>query len=404
MKPGSVLLLGEIHGTMESPAFVLDVACHAARAGLAVVVGLELYAGDQARADTFLASPGTDEDRTVLLASNQWQRSYQDGRNSHAMVDLIEGLRQLRARGSAVRVVMFDAPGGQGGQQRDRDMGRNLAAAVEASPGAMTIVLTGNNHSRITPGVGRNSEYEPMGYVLAGEISADHLVALNVTYGRGSAWICTPGGCGVTELSGRFGQNAWSIEIEEATRPAGHSGWYHIGSITASPPARMSAAEAARVMAQLRSEGAGNGDRSMDLSPPSPPLARPDPSRPLSETELKLQGAWQGWDFNQRFRTWAFWIEGRSFRAEAGPGEWYVGQIVIDTDQDPAWIDFAIEDCNCSFIGSASTGIFEWDGDSLVISAPTPDDPRPQRIVESAGETMRLVPADGIDLLLGEPQ
>ena len=105
LEPGTILLLGEIHGTEESPAFALHTACHAARSGLPVIVGLELRAVEQARVDAFLASSGTDEDRRALLAGSVWQAGYQDGRASHAMVDLIDGLRVMRGEGHEVRVI-----------------------------------------------------------------------------------------------------------------------------------------------------------------------------------------------------------------------------------------------------------------------------------------------------------
>ena len=400
LRPSQVLLLGEIHGTEESPAFALDVACHAVAAGLPVVMGLELNSGDQGRVDAFLASQGTDDDRVALLASNQWQRTYQDGRNSRAMAALVEGLRQLRAEGAVVRVVMFDAPARQGGQQRDRDMGRNLAAAARESPGAMMIVLTGNNHSRIRRGSRRNAEYEPMGYVMAREISSENVIALNVAYGGGSAWICGPD-CGVIELSGRFADRPWSIEIEESTRPPGHSGWYRVGAITASPPARMSDAEAAQVMSRVSPPTASRKVR--EDTEAVNPKALPDAPGPLFPAELRFQGSWQGYDYSQSHKTWAFWIEGRGFRAEGGPDEWYEGRIKLDTGQDPAWIDFIIDDCACAYKGGVSTGVFEWAGDSILISAPTPDDPRPERFDASGGDVMRLVRVDGIGLVLGDP-
>ena len=157
LNPGRVLLLGELHGTVESPAFALDVACHAARAGLPAIVGLELATGEQARVDAFLDSPGSEEDRAALLAGPPWQSSYQDGRASHAMFNLIDGVRRLRLEKLPVRVVMFDAPTAGGGQQRDRNMARNLAEVIAGEPRAMTIVLTGNRHSRTTKGSARNS-------------------------------------------------------------------------------------------------------------------------------------------------------------------------------------------------------------------------------------------------------
>ena len=38
IRAGTVLMLGELYGTAESPAFVLDVACHATDADLPIVV------------------------------------------------------------------------------------------------------------------------------------------------------------------------------------------------------------------------------------------------------------------------------------------------------------------------------------------------------------------------------
>lgn len=239
LRAGNVLLLGELHGTVESPAFALDVACHAARAGIPLIVGVELMPSEQARVDAFLDSEGTAEDRAALLAGQLWSREYQDGRNSWAMFDLIDGVRELRGEGRDVRMALFDASNARGGQQRDRDMGRNLAAVISGAPRSMVLALLGNQHSRITRGRSRNPEYEPAGYVLGREASTANLISLNVAHGGGTAWICAPD-CGILELRGRHGQSVWTIEIDDATRPAGHTGWYHVGTITASPPARLS--------------------------------------------------------------------------------------------------------------------------------------------------------------------
>ena len=244
-RPGRILLLGEIHGTVESPAFTANIACHAAEAGLSVIVGLELLSSDQALVDAYLDSAGSAEDREALVSSEQWRRDYQDGRTSRAMVDLIDGVRRLRARELAVSVVLFDAPGNLGGQARDREMGRELARTVEANPAAFVVVLTGNRHSRTTRGLPRNAEFEPMGLVLSDQ-SGRVVTSLEAGHRGGSAWVCAPD-CGAIRLSGRDTAAAWSVELDESTRPPGHSGWYHLGTITASPPARFSPSEAKRV-------------------------------------------------------------------------------------------------------------------------------------------------------------
>ena len=90
---------------------------------------------------------------------------------------------------------------------------------------------------------------------------------------------------------------------------------------------------------------------------------------PLSAQEAKFQGTWKG--------GYTVIIEGRDFCADTQPGEWYEGYIVIRTDEEPAQIDFVIEECpDCSFKGQASPGIFYWDGETIVVSAPPPGEAR----------------------------
>jgi len=381
LKPGRVLLLGEIHGTSESPAFALDVACHAAARKLPIVVGLEVSDAERARFDRFLDSGGTAEDRERLLAGPVWQRSYQDGRASRAMYELVEGVRRLRRDGSSAGIVLFDAPGGSN-QSRDQAMGKKLADAVARAPDSMTIVLTGNRHSRITQGSARSSEFEPMGYVLGNRTSPDRVIALNVAHQGGSAWICAPD-CGVVQFSGTPDDRRWAIEIDEKTRPAGHQGWYHVGEITASQPARFAAA--ALPLQSPAGEPAGPAEIKVN---------QPKATGPLSTDETKLQGTWQAYDYASDSRTWKMSFDGREFHAQGGPDDWYAGYIAISTDQKPAHLDFVIEDCRCSFKGMASHGIFHWDGDSIVVAAPRPGTPRPRQFVETNGEMMRLRPLD----------
>lgn len=234
--PGKVILLGELHGTKESPAFAASVVCNAVAADLDVIVGLELSGSAQPDVDAYLGSTGAGSDRQRLLNHPLWQRDYQDGRTSRAMFKLIDDVRQLGRKGSPVKIVMFDASGGRGGQQRDRDMAAKLMQSMEAAPRAIHVVLTGNLHSRVFPGVPRNSEYEPMGYILTKALASGRVVSLDVAYAGGTAWVCNPD-CGISELGSRKEGPPGAIEMEEKTRPAGHAGWYFVGSIAASPPA-----------------------------------------------------------------------------------------------------------------------------------------------------------------------
>jgi len=231
---GDVLLLGELHGTNESPAFVGSLACHAVAKGLDVFVGLELSPSIHADVTRFLDSPGGVDHRARLVASPQWQRDYQDGRTSRAMVDLIDAVRLLQGKSASAQVLLFDSGGP--GQERERGMAANIAESASANPEALHLILTGNLHSRLSKGSRRDAEYEPMGYLVKAALPSRSVTALNVSHWGGSAWICAPE-CGIASLGGGGDMTRGTVSIDEDSRPAGHSGWYGVGAISASPPA-----------------------------------------------------------------------------------------------------------------------------------------------------------------------
>ncbi len=258
--PNSLLILGEIHGTSESPAFAAAVACHVVSTGRSLVFGLELTAEEAERIEPFLASEGTESDRKALLAGGRWRSAYQDGRSSQAMADLLEKLRSLRAEGGAVEVILFDRQPDEGGVvpaegetaaddepfDRDREMAQALAEGLSASEADVAVVLTGNIHSRVTVGVPWDAQLEPMTYHLLrdenGLAPGDRmrtLISLDVGSRGGEAWMCrgpSPSSCGVRRFGGRSDRASWEVERYEAV-DSGHHGKYHIGVSSASPPA-----------------------------------------------------------------------------------------------------------------------------------------------------------------------
>ena len=123
--------------------------------------------------------------------------------------------------------------------------------------------------------------------------------------------------------------------------------------------------------------------------PPASNAARPKPTGPLSPQEAKFQGTWKP--------SYTIVIEGRDFCADTQPGEWYEGYIVIRTDEEPAQIDFVIEECACGFKGETSKGIFYSDGETIVVVAPPPGKARPQdfEVEEKDGLVMLRLKRDG---------
>lgn len=243
LKPGSILLLGEMHGSEQSPAFVSRAACLAHEAGRAVTVALEIPVQEEPLITAYLGSQGGEKDRAALLAGPFWADRYQDGRRSLAMLGLIEDLRKMRRQGSPVRLVLLDStvPPADG-RSRDRFMADNLKAAADASPQDVLITLTGNLHSRVTLGSPWNPKYEPMGYFLTQAEPKRQVTALDVAYSGGTAWTCESGdpvSCKTRELGGKGDEKGVRVLLHPLE--GGFHGVYNVGRLTASPPAAQGA-------------------------------------------------------------------------------------------------------------------------------------------------------------------
>lgn len=246
LAPGTVLLVGEMHGTEEAPAFVRDVACAALEDGLSVTVGLEIDRADDDGYQAYLRSDGSAAARERLLASPFWSREFQDGRGSVAMLELMESLRAQRGsseEGGAgegrLRLLLIDRP--EAGTGRDAAMAERVGEAVGARPEDLFVILTGNIHNRLTKGMPWDDELEPMGYRLRRAHPDARIASLDMAYPGGSAWVCfgnAPSDCKAQELGGlpeAAGRSGVEIHEEPAGEP--YSGRYFTGRLTASPPA-----------------------------------------------------------------------------------------------------------------------------------------------------------------------
>jgi len=238
---GTILLLGEMHGTEQSPAFVADVLCAAARERIAVTLGLEIPPAEQPGMDRYLASGGGAEDRAVLVQGPFWRPALLDGRSSQAVLELVERARALRAAGAAVRILVF-APNLPAPSARDRAMAEILAAAARERPGDLLVAVAGNVHTQLTRGTSFDSTFTPMGYHLARDLARRRIVSLRMAHDGGSAWTCLSAEddpdrmvCGPHTFGPQPGAAAWSVSL--AAAPDGSiSGHYGIGAMTASPP------------------------------------------------------------------------------------------------------------------------------------------------------------------------
>ena len=232
--PGTLVLLGELHGTTEVPRFVVDLACQAARRGTVIDVGLELFVEEQQRIDSFLASAGTTEDFQTLLEGEFWRRPLQDGRSSRAMVDLLDGVRRLKRSGASIQVFLFDRS--KPGPNRDADMAKDILEVYARKQADLVLVLTGNLHAKTEKIVMGSTEFVPMGFELVK--AGARVTSLNSAHPPGTAWICQGSGaeaCGSHEMRGKPRGDSRFIERSKSD---GYDGIFYVPSLTASPPAR----------------------------------------------------------------------------------------------------------------------------------------------------------------------
>ena len=84
---GKLLLFGEMHGSVEAPALISELACSLSKSQ-EIAVGLEVASHDQPQIDDYLKSRGETADVDKLTSSYFWQKG-KDGRSSAAMLHLI---------------------------------------------------------------------------------------------------------------------------------------------------------------------------------------------------------------------------------------------------------------------------------------------------------------------------
>ncbi|MEO5773279.1 MAG: hypothetical protein ABIQ32_04060 [Sphingomicrobium sp.] len=182
------VLVGENHGTNESPAMFADLVC-AASAKHKVVVALEYPPEEQPAIDAFLRSNGDAEARTAFLKSRIWTNSFKDGRSSVAMLNLFEQLRQWKRAGRIQALVAFSdydlsIPFSQADEGVNRGMARVLERSATAYPGSLVLGYGGSVHM---------SAHDVMGTAIrsaAGRLPRSKLVSTFVEGDGGWAWQC----------------------------------------------------------------------------------------------------------------------------------------------------------------------------------------------------------------------
>lgn len=228
-----IIVLGEMHGTAETPAAFASIVCEAAARG-PVTVALELPQPMQAQLDAFLAA---DSDAAAIAAlEGTWflNPRIDDGRTSRAMLEMMHALRRLRIEGRDIAIVAF-----QPGSSRPREfpqsyyeleMGYLLSRVAIDRPQSKVFVLVGNVHA----GKKENANFPSLGLPAAAHLPADETVTLYVAHQGGEAWNCTSE-CGVHPMAARYDADTRGVVLG-AYGDGAYDGVLALGPMTASRP------------------------------------------------------------------------------------------------------------------------------------------------------------------------
>nr|TKK06004.1 calcium-binding protein [Stenotrophomonas rhizophila] len=187
-----LVVLGEYHGTAETPLLVADLMERYSRNPAAVRLGLELPMSENVALARYLRSDGGADARETLRTSPFWvvKDDQHDGRRSRDMLALIEAVRVLRAQGRDVGVAGYDNETGAStsSDQRDAAMAAHLRQQFNALPAdARMLVLTGNVHAMRT----RSADAPPeMQKTMAAYLLDLPLYSVRLEALRGHFWAC----------------------------------------------------------------------------------------------------------------------------------------------------------------------------------------------------------------------
>lgn len=181
------VLVGEMHGSNETPAAFHDLVCDAIAHGKHVTVALERPDSEQAVLSDILTAKDLAKAKESLFQLHEW-KDVPDGRASQAILGLLVSLRELRSLQPDLKVVAFDPPHDGTAAQREEGMAHNLLSVAHTRPNDLVLALTGNLHA-----MQASKRYDLMSMYLPPE----QRLSLLVTDSGGTSWSdSTQEGCG----------------------------------------------------------------------------------------------------------------------------------------------------------------------------------------------------------------
>lgn len=233
-RPERIIVLGEVHGTTETPGAFLAMVCEAAKQG-PVTVGLEMPETDRPLLDMVMSAPDEATAARYLRAGDFGDPRRDDGRHSLAMFDMILGFWRLKAAGLDVALHPF---AGRMSVIRGRDqawweleMAYGMSRALVDRPDARLMILVGNLHARKTV----YDRWSEVGLPAAGHLYPADTLTLRTTQQGGQSWNCQEE-CGAHDGMAIDDPDARGIILGPIDDGA-YDGVLAVGPTTASPPA-----------------------------------------------------------------------------------------------------------------------------------------------------------------------
>lgn len=183
------VFIGEMHGSNETPAALIDLVCDAVAHRKIVTVALERPTSEQEALTNVLSAKDLSFAEKTLLDQPGWKNGM-DGRASKAMLALLLSLREIRVNHSELNIFAFDTPyqPGDSPGKRDKAMGQALLTFGKLHPNSLIVILTGNIHAMQAP----MFDYD----LTAMFIPPAQRLSLEVTDTGGGSWADSNGACG----------------------------------------------------------------------------------------------------------------------------------------------------------------------------------------------------------------
>lgn len=238
IKEKRLVILGELHGTKEAPAFAGTLVCNLSKGNKKIAFAIEMPASTQAQLQGALLQNQKISASKEFDALSFWNSPFQDGKRSHAYKDLLMTLWDLRAANENIKLIAIDideSPNNTG-NAREQYMASRLSSFLQEFPDYAVVALVGNLHARKLQGTPWNKTYTPMAFLLR-DIK---FITLDIGYIAGSAWNCMGTECLERPVSRLKPTGVVKLPIIKLSElDANFDGEYDLNEVTASPPLKI---------------------------------------------------------------------------------------------------------------------------------------------------------------------